>query len=182
MDTVLILGANGAVGSAAVQLCQALDCQSVLTTSRREGNGADLVLTMEPAILRSKMLELTRDRGVNVVVDTIGDIGIMSMALGWLNARGRYVWIAAPRDGTDPFLSVDILQTYRKELELIGCNSALKTASETKEELSVLAALIQNGRLKPAGHTTLVELSLENSIERGYIRKEPGETAVIKII
>lgn len=100
-ESVLVLGATGAVGGAAVQLAKALGAGTVLAgvsdASRFEEVqplGADnYVLQSGPNLrdsLRDRVLELTAGRGVDVVIDAIGGDAFDGAvrALAW---RGRLV-------------------------------------------------------------------------------------------
>ena len=116
-ETVLVLGATGAVGSAVVQLTRAKGCK-VITGSRRQTT--DINILTDPELTEARVL---RDsRGVDVVVDTIGNAALMRNALNILAPRGRLAFISASRSGTTE-LTFDMKQLYRKEQSIVGCNS-----------------------------------------------------------
>jgi NADPH2:quinone reductase len=77
-ETVLVTGATGAVGAAAVQLAKAWGATVIATASDDEGAaivramGADHVLPADPGTLRDRVRELTDGRGVDVAVEAIG--------------------------------------------------------------------------------------------------------------
>lgn len=64
---VLVLGANGAVGSAAVQLAKALDA-TVLSGMRNDSG--DVNTASDPEL--SGIDALTGDKGVDIMIDTVG--------------------------------------------------------------------------------------------------------------
>ncbi|KAJ9133683.1 alcohol dehydrogenase [Pleurostoma richardsiae] len=183
-DTVLVLGARGAVGSAAVQLAKALGCRSVLTASRLgEGGVPDVLLssTGSTNTLPDQVSSLTGGKGVDIVVDTVGNIALMSLALEQLAVRGRYTWIATPRDGSSTMLEFDAFQAYRKEIELIGCNSALKQSVEEAEEVRFLNKLFESGKLEATNEVDIERVKLVEAIEKGYGSQRSKKHVVIEM-
>ncbi len=166
-DIVLVLGASGAVGSAAVKIAGALGGIKVLTASRRQED-APSVLIGGPITLEEQISTLTDGKGVNVVIDTVGNIDLMHAAVEQLAVRGRYVWIASPRDGSSRILHLDTFQSYRKEIQLIGCNTALTAGDEVAEELRRLRDLFDSGKLEASGEADIQRIKFSDAIERGY--------------
>ncbi|MBW0019046.1 MAG: NADPH:quinone oxidoreductase family protein [Mycobacterium sp.] len=77
-DTVLVLGAAGGVGTAAVQIAKAMNAKRVIAVTHREGAadyvsslGADVVLPLQDG-WADRVREHTYGRGVDIVVDPIG--------------------------------------------------------------------------------------------------------------
>ncbi len=77
-DTVLVLGAAGGVGTAAVQIAKAMGASKVIAVVHRENAadyvsslGADLVLPLADGWAQ-RVREYTHDEGVDIVVDPIG--------------------------------------------------------------------------------------------------------------
>jgi len=77
-DSVLVLGAAGGVGTAAVQIAKAMDASQVIAVTHREtatdylaSLGADEVVLLTDGWAK-RVRELTHDRGVDIVVDPIG--------------------------------------------------------------------------------------------------------------
>jgi NADPH:quinone reductase len=77
-DTVLVLGAAGGVGTAAIQVAQAMGAKKVLAVVHREAAadyvaslGADLVVPLSDG-WADRVREYTHGRGVDIVVDPIG--------------------------------------------------------------------------------------------------------------
>lgn len=182
-DTVLVLGAGGAVGSAAVKMAKVMGCKSVLAASRKRQDAPDVLLPGPDAsvALREQVLALTDGRGVDVVVDTIGSIALMGEALEQLAVRGRYVWIASPRDGSPTMLQFDVFQAYRKEIELIGCNSGLKSDKELKEELLALNSMFGTGQLEATVDDDIERVGLDDAIQKGYGARSSKKHVVIEM-
>ena len=77
-DTVLVLGAAGGVGTAAIQIAKAMNASQVIAVVHREGAidyvsslGADVVLPLTDG-WAERVREHTNGQGVDIVVDPIG--------------------------------------------------------------------------------------------------------------
>ena len=117
-ETVLVLGASGGIGLAAVQLARALGAGKVIAGTRgsdgvaiiRKG-GADAVIDLAMDNLRDglrdRVHELTGGRGADVVIDPVGgDANAAALrAMAW---RGRMV-IVGFAAGTVPFIKASYL-------------------------------------------------------------------------
>ncbi|KAH8698782.1 chaperonin 10-like protein [Talaromyces proteolyticus] len=163
-DVVLVLGATGAVGSAAVQLSKALKCKQVISAFR--GVDADIDLTADPNL--TTVQKLTNGKGVDVVVDTVGNLDLMKSAVNQLAHRGRYTWISAPRNGASTELNFDVFQGYRQEIELIGCNTASYTFEDVATDLTKLGELFDKGEMTAKADGDFDTISLEEAVEKGY--------------
>ncbi|GAD98727.1 hypothetical protein BC1G_05645 [Paecilomyces variotii No. 5] len=171
-DIVLVLGATGGVGSAAVQIAKAMGCKRVLGAARSAtpGDPDRVVLSSSPAdSLAEAIPQLTDNHGVDVVIDAVGNLELMAAAYSQLAIRGRYVWIASPRGpGAKTDFTFDIFQAYRKEIELIGCNTANVTLAEVADQLCVLRDWFESGALRTRGEDTVELVDLDDAIEKGY--------------
>lgn len=116
-ETVLVTGASGSVGIAAMQLAKVFGCTVIagLTTMAKAGdaraNGADHVIDLsleEPRdTVRDQMLALTGGKGVNAVIETVGG-DVFAGALRGLAFRGRLV-VVGFTSGTIPEIRVNYL-------------------------------------------------------------------------
>lgn len=112
-DTVLVLGAAGGVGTAAVQLARAMGASQVLAVVHRESAidyvatlGADVVLPLSDA-WAEQVLEHTYGKGVDIVVDPIGG-SAFDAALRVLAIDGKLLVIGFAAGGI-PTLKVNRL-------------------------------------------------------------------------
>lgn len=169
-DTVLVVGANGAVGSAVTQIARALGCKKVLTAARREDPVPDVFLgsDISSAALEERISVLTHGKGADAVIDTAGDLALMSALIEQLGMFGRYAWIAAPRGNVDKRLQFDIFQAYRKELSLLGCNSVACPIETTAEYLRSLYTWIEGGELDARSEAGFETATLDDAVEFGY--------------
>jgi NADPH2:quinone reductase len=101
-DSVLVLGATGAVGLAAVQLAKAMDAKVLAGVASRDKTdlvraaGADVIVDLErPDLrdsLRAQVYEATNGRGADIILDPLGG-DVFDAALRALAWRGRLVVI-----------------------------------------------------------------------------------------
>lgn len=111
-DDLLVLGAAGGIGTAAVQVAKGLGARvigGVASEEQRataETAGADHVLLLEPGFAGA-VKELTRGRGVSLVLDPLGD-WLFGEAIRALAPEGR-ILIVGFAAGQVPSLSVNRL-------------------------------------------------------------------------
>lgn len=118
-EVVLILGASGGVGSAAVQLaqCRGARVWAVAAPDKRE---ALLALGAERVLPRNAdLLAELGEYAVQVIIDPVGGPGFASLPQV-LQAGGRYAVCGAI---AGPMVALDLRQLYLKDLRLIGCTA-----------------------------------------------------------
>jgi NADPH:quinone reductase-like Zn-dependent oxidoreductase len=149
-ETVFVVGANGAVGTAAVRLAKWMGAR-VVGSVRQEsykgevlGAGADAVIdTSQPGWLEAARAACGGN-GAQVVLDCVGGTPF-EPRLAVLDRRGRLVAIAATGDRR---VSFDLLDFYRRELRLFGVNSLVADARDCRRILERLAPGFESGALK----------------------------------
>ncbi|OOF94509.1 hypothetical protein ASPCADRAFT_208179 [Aspergillus carbonarius ITEM 5010] len=178
-DIVLVLGATGAVGLAAVQIAKAMGCRTVLTAARRAESHPDILLDVEHS-LQSRIPGLTKEHGVDVVIDAVGNIELMGAAIKQLAVDGRYAWIAAPRGTASKELTFDIFQAYRKAIQLVGCNTNLATMTKVMDDMRLLRQWFDEGLLRVQDEGAFNRVALEAAVEQGYLTA--GKRVVIEMM
>jgi len=116
-ETVLVTGASGGVGSAAVQIAKAVGARiiAVASSSKAEAISA---LGADQVVDRSASLgEVVAAGSVDVVIDVVGGDGFPNL-LDCLKPRGRYATSGAI---AGPLVELDLRTLYLKDLSLIGC-------------------------------------------------------------
>lgn len=118
-NTVLVAGASGGVGSAAVQLAKRRGAKVVAITSRSKMEqlrelGADEVVERE-----EDLVVRLGESSIDVVVDNVAGPNFTQM-LKVLRAGGRYVSSGAI---AGPVVSLDMCDMYLKDISLIGCTA-----------------------------------------------------------
>ncbi|KAK4505551.1 hypothetical protein PRZ48_003514 [Zasmidium cellare] len=166
-DFVMVLGATGSVGSFVMQIAKAKGCKTI-SVGR---HGTDVNSTTDPTLQRAKTF--TNDKGPDVVVDTVGDFALTKAAFDVLAFNGRMCFITAPRGGATTELGVDILSLYRRQVSLVGCNSAGLSQEAMGSLLRELGPELESGALKAPGEETLGIVRLERAVEayEGKVKK-----------
>ncbi len=143
-ETVLIHGASGGVGLAAVQFARAHGCVVIGTASTEKGrtlvqqNGAHHVLDHGSAEMPEQLSKLTGGRGVNVVLEMLANKNL-ARDLSMLSMRGRVVVIGNrgtieinARDAMAHDASIHGMVLFNaNEQELTAIHSAIVAGLET---------------------------------------------------
>ncbi|KAF2486365.1 hypothetical protein BDY17DRAFT_315218 [Neohortaea acidophila] len=157
-DVVMVLGANGSVGSSVIQIARRMGCRTIGVGRR----GADIDSSRDP--LLSKAKELSDGLGPNVVVDTVGNLELTNAAVNVMASKGRMSIISAPRQGNRE-LPLDLLDFYRRQIELVGCNTAAESQEEMARLLNDLTPDFESGRLVPAEENTMNLIDIEQAAD-----------------
>ena len=167
-DVVLVLGANGAVGSAVVQIAKSKGCR-VLSATRTDSD--DVNTAKDPEL--SAVDALTEGKGVDVVVDTVGQPALTKAAILKLGKGGRLAFITAPRTGATD-LALEMTDFYRKEKTVIGCNTLLYSAEEFAALMKDLTPGFEKGEMKAAGESEWAHVKLEDGVDAYEKAKQRG--------
>jgi NADPH:quinone reductase-like Zn-dependent oxidoreductase len=138
-ERVLITGATGGVGSAAVQLAKRRGAEVLALVSPQkrveaERLGADRLISRD-----QPLLEALSENSIDVVIDVVGGPDWPHL-LEALKPRGRYAVSGAI---AGPMVSLDLRKLYLKDLTLLGC-----TAQEVGP-FQALIGYIERGEIQP---------------------------------
>jgi len=171
-ETVLIHGASGATGLAAVEVAKLLGA-TVIATGRSSDKlavvaacGADHVVNVRgddggPRPFRDDVKALTGGRGVDVVYDAVGgDVSLESLRAVTFGARFLIVgWASTPAvargRGQRGAPNANVLPTnliMMKSLDVLGCPTAISTAHDPASRAPRLAQILawaEAGRIHP---------------------------------
>ncbi|HEY8874051.1 MAG TPA: NADPH:quinone oxidoreductase family protein [Stellaceae bacterium] len=161
-ETVLVLGASGGVGRAAVQLGHAMGARVLAGISRPEREaaalaaGADAVIDLSRADLRDGLREqvyaVTDGRGADIILDPLGG-AVFEAALRALAWRGRLVVIGFAAGGI-PTVKTNYL--LLKNIEVSGLQVSdyrKRRPAQMAECFAEIFAFYDEGKIKPATAT-----------------------------
>lgn len=165
-DTVLVLGATGGVGLAAVQLAKAMGAKVLAGVSSKDKAaiaheaGADAVIDLSaPDLrdsLRAQVYAVTDNRGADIVLDPLGG-DIFDAALRAVAWRGRLVVIGFAA-GHIPTLKANYLLLKNIEVSGLQVSDYRKRMPERMAAcFKEIFALYEAGKVKP-GPTTVVPI------------------------
>ncbi|MDP6874547.1 MAG: NADPH:quinone oxidoreductase family protein [Alphaproteobacteria bacterium] len=159
-EWVLINGATGGVGLAAVELAK-LHGAKIIGTGGDDGKlavvrdyGADHVINYQKGEFRAEVKEITGGRGVNLVYDPVGG-DVFDQSLRCMAWHGRLVSLGFT-SGRIPQLSLNY--ALIKGLSIIGCRAGEARRNDPAagdRELAELLALAEAGKLHPYVSYTL---------------------------
>jgi NADPH:quinone reductase len=148
-DNVLVMGVNGKVGQAAVQIASwhgARVIGVVRKTEAYEGHASSDVEVIDASStdVAARARELTGGHGADIVFNTVGD-PYFQAAHKSLALRGRQILIAA----VDRIVQFNILEFYRGQHTYVGIDTLALSSSATGAVLRELGPGFASGHLKP---------------------------------
>jgi NADPH2:quinone reductase len=146
-ETILIVGAGGAVGQAATQIANWKQVR-VIGADRTSDPipGTESAINTKTEDLRARVLELTAGKGADAVFDTVGG-PMFERALRSLRFGGRQVAIAS---AGDPRVSFSLVDFYHNFSRLVGVDSYGLTSQQVGEIEEELRHGFETGVLKPS--------------------------------
>jgi NADPH2:quinone reductase len=148
-ETILIHGASGGVGTAAVQIARAAGLVVIGTGGTDRGRrlvaeqGAHDVLDHTSTTYLDDLMKLTDGRGVDVVVEMLANVNL-DKDLGVLAKHGRVV-VVGSRGRTE----IDPRGTMKSDADVRGMTLFNAGEQDLKEIHAALVAGLENGTLRP---------------------------------
>jgi len=148
-ETVLVMGVNGKVGQAAVQIASWNGVRVIGVVRKNEpyeghANSRVEVIDASTADVATRVRELTNGKGADVVFNTVGD-PYFQAAHKSLAVRGRQILIAA----IDRMVQFNILEFYRGQHTYVGIDTLGLSSTATGAVLRELGPGFASGHLKP---------------------------------
>jgi NADPH:quinone reductase len=167
-EIVLVMGVNGKVGQAAVQIATWQGARAIGVVRKREAyeghaNAVVDVIDSSAVDVAARLRELTDGRGADIVFNTVGD-PYFQAANRSLALRGRQILIAA----VNRVVEFDILEFYRGQRTYIGVDSLGLSSVATGAVLRELAPGFAGGHLKPFAIQPSAIYSLDDA-KRAYV-------------
>lgn len=144
-EWVLVNGAAGSIGLAALHLAKLAGARVIAASAsadkrrRLMAEGADATADYTSASFVSEVREITGGRGADVVYEHVGG-EVLIRSLECLRDGGRLL-ICGGHGGE--ISQLDIIPFFRRELTIIGSNSA------TQDDIRRVLDLVSSGRLRP---------------------------------
>jgi len=183
-ETVLVLGAAGGVGSAAIQIAKAAGARVIAAASTDAKRafcrtlGADETIDTQSTPLRDALKALTAGKGPDLVVDPVGgDLAEQALrAIAW---RGRYLVVGFAQ-GTIPSLPLNL--PLLKGASLVGVYLGEYVRREPRAAAAAMARLLQwyaEGRIRPAIDCTLPMSEIRAAYARMASRQVMGKVVLV---
>jgi NADPH2:quinone reductase len=170
-ETILIVGAAGAVGQAATQIANWKGARVIGASTKSDPiPGAESVINTKTEDIRGRVLELTGGKGVDVVFDTVGG-PMFEPALRSLGFRGRQVAISS---AGDPRVSFSLVDFYHNFSTLLGVDSYGLTSEQIAEIEKELGLGFETGVFKPPA---IEIVPFEKAVD-AYSREAAGQAKV----
>jgi NADPH:quinone reductase-like Zn-dependent oxidoreductase len=144
-EDVLILGAGAGISTASIQIAKLAGCTVFVTSSsdeklqRAKELGADVLVNYKAVPWSKAIWELTGRRGVDVIVDHVGEATFKD-SVRTLRKGGR---VLVPGATTGPMLELDARYLFWRQLSVLGSTMA------NRREFEEVMKLVFMGRLKP---------------------------------
>ena len=157
-ETVLVLGAGGGIGLAAVDVARALGLRALAAASsadklaRAAGMGAEAGIDTTAEDVKARARELSGRGGVDVVVDPVGG-DLAEPALRALRVGGRYLVIGFAAGDIPRLPANQVLLNNRTVVGVDWGAWTLQHPDEHRVLLDELLALVGDGRLHPVEPT-----------------------------
>ncbi|MGF1772696.1 alcohol dehydrogenase family protein [Vibrio wakamikoensis] len=164
-DVVLVTGASGGVGSAAVQLAKARGATVVAVTSESKA-GTLLEIGADKTVSRGQnLVEALGNNSVNVVIDLVAGPQWPEL-LEVMAPKGRYA-VSGAIGG--PLVELDVRTLYLKDLSFFGCTGL------EDEVFPNLISRIEEEQIKPLVGKTLELAEIKQAqtefVEKNHIGK-----------
>jgi NADPH2:quinone reductase len=168
-ETILIVGATGAVGRAATQIANWRKAR-VLAAVRSSNPVPDAFAAINTTTedLRARVFELTDNKGADAVFDTVGG-AMFEAALRCLRVGGRQIAITSTGERRVCF---DLIDFYHNLSRLVGVDTMKLTSCDVAAIAEKLRPGFEVGALKPPAVETL---PFGNAIQ-AYERVASGKT------
>jgi NADPH:quinone reductase len=161
-ETIVVFGVSGGVGGAVAQVGHALGARVLGADRVRPAAGTPAASIIEEFItldgssddVGAHIRRLTGGKGADVVYDAVGGVTTPT-ALAALAQRGRLVVISTVGTRT---VQIDLVDLYRNETRILGCNSLNLDVAESGTRLNLLTPYFESGQFHPLPITSRYDL------------------------
>lgn len=183
-ETVLVLGAAGGVGTAAIQIAKAMGARVIAAASTDEkcalcrSLGADATINYSTEDLRDAIKKATDGKGPDVIYDPVGG-DFAEPAFRSIAWRGRYLVVGF---ASGPIPSLPLNLPLLKGASLVGVFWGEFAKREPKANAAMMGELAQwyaQGRIKPVIDRTMPMAELPAAFVRMGSRAVQGKLVLV---
>jgi NADPH2:quinone reductase len=183
-ETVLVLGAAGGVGTAAIQIAKAVGARVIAAASSEEKCalcktlGADVTINYTTENLREALKAATDGKGPDVIYDPVGG-DLAEPAFRSIAWRGRYLVVGFAA-GPIPALPLNL--PLLKSASIIGVFWGEFSRREPQANAAMLQELVAwyaQGKIKPVIDQTLPMAELKTAYARMGSRSVKGKLVLV---
>ena len=183
-ETVLVLGAAGGVGTAAIQIAKAAGARVIAAASTDDkcalckSIGADATINYSQENLRESIKALTDGKGPDVIYDPVGG-DFAEPAFRSIAWRGRYLVVGF---ASGPIPSLPLNLTLLKGASLVGVFWGDFARREPKANAAMMAELAQwyaQGKVKPVIDSTMPMAELKAAYAHMGSRGVKGKLVMV---
>lgn len=183
-ETVLVLGAAGGVGTAAIQIAKAMGARVIAAASTDEkcalcrSLGADTTINYSTEDLRGAIKKATDGKGPDVIYDPVGG-DFAEPAFRSIAWRGRYLVVGF---ASGPIPSLPLNLPLLKGASLVGVFWGEFAKREPKANAVMMGELAQwyaQGRIKPVIDRTMPMAELPAAFARMGSRAVQGKLVLV---
>ncbi len=183
-DTLLVLGASGGVGLTAVELGKLMGAKVIAAASTQEkldlckSYGADELINYEEEDLKASVKELTGGKGVNVVLDPVGD-KYTDPALRSIAWEGRYLVVGFAA-GNIPKVALNL--ALLKSCQIVGVFWGAFAQKFPKQNLALIQDLVlwfTQKKINPCIQKTFSLKDAPQALEEIMARKAKGKMVIV---
>lgn len=154
-ETILIHGASGSVGLAAIQIARSKGLQVIGTAGTQKGidllnqQGVVAAFNHNEENYLSDINELTSERGINVILEMLANVNLAN-DLKLLSKFGRVIVI-----GSRGSVEIDPRDTMGRNATIMGMSLFNTSQQELTQIHAAIYAGLSDGRYKPVIHSSL---------------------------
>ena len=183
-ETVLVLGAAGGVGTAAIQIAKAVGARVIAAASTDEkcatctSLGADGTINYSTQNLREALKTLTGGKGPDVVYDPVGG-DFAEQAFRSIAWRGRYLVVGF---AAGPIPSLPLNLALLKGASIVGVfwgDYARREPASNAAMMAELARWYGEGKIKPVIDTTMPLAELKSAYAHMGTRGVKGKLVMV---
>ena len=183
-ETVLVLGAAGGVGTAAIQIAKASGARVIAAASTQEkcdlcaAQGADATINYNKDNFRERLKELTEGKGPDVIYDPVGG-DYAEPAFRSIAWRGRYLVVGFAA-GPIPALPWNL--ALLKGASIVGVfwgDFSRRESAANTAMMQELAKWYGQGKIKPVIHKTMPMAELKQAYTEMGSRGVMGKLVMV---